>query len=64
MELGVAGVLMNTAVAEAQDPVAMALAMKLAVEAGRLSYLAGRMTKKYTASASSPAAGVISPVGR
>jgi len=64
MELGVAGVLMNTAVAEAQDPAAMALAMKLAVEAGRLAYLAGRMTKKYAASASSPSAGVVSPVGR
>lgn len=64
MELGVAGILMNTAVAEAQDPAAMALAMKLAVEAGRLAYLAGRMTKKYAASASSPSAGVVSPVGR
>jgi len=64
MELGVAGVLMNTAVAEAQDPAAMALAMKLAVEAGRLAYLAGRMTKKYSASASSPTAGIVSPVGR
>src|SRR5258708_2950180 len=50
MELGAAGVLMNTAVAEAQDPVAMAQAMKLAVEAGRLAYLSGRMAKKYAAS--------------
>jgi thiazole synthase len=64
MELGVAGVLMNTAVAEAQDPEAMALAMKLAVEAGRLAYLAGRMTRKHSASASSPAAGIVSQIGR
>jgi thiazole synthase len=54
MELGAAGVLMNTAVAESQEPVTMALAMKLAVEAGRLAYLAGRMPKKAYASASSP----------
>jgi len=58
MELGAAGVLMNTAVAEAQDPVAMAKAMKLAVEAGRLAYLAGRMAKKFTGSASSPTTGI------
>jgi thiazole synthase len=62
MELGVAGVLLNTAVAEAKDPVAMALAMKLAVEAGRLSYLAGRMAKKIYASASSPTQGLSIPV--
>ncbi len=61
MELGAAGVLMNTAVAESQDPVMMALAMKLAVEAGRLAYLAGRMPKKVFASASSPAKGLSSP---
>ncbi len=61
MELGVAGVLMNTAVAEAQDPVAMARAMKLAVEAGRLSFLAGRMAKKIYASASSPTQGISQP---
>ena len=64
MELGAAGILMNTAVAEAQDPVTMAHAMKLAVEAGRLAYLAGRMPKKYTASASSPTLGIVNPVGR
>ncbi len=61
MELGVAGVLMNTAVAEAKDPVSMARAMKLAVEAGRLSYLAGRMPKKIYASASSPTQGLSIP---
>jgi len=61
MELGVAGVLMNTAVAEAKDPIAMARAMKLAVEAGRLSYLAGRMVKKIYASASSPTQGMSIP---
>ncbi len=61
MELGVAGVLMNTAVAEAGDPVSMAKAMKLAVEAGRLAYLAGRMTKKTYASASSPIQGISQP---
>jgi len=58
MELGASGVLMNTAVAEAQDPIAMAQAMKLAVEAGRLAYLAGRMTKKFIGSASSPTSGI------
>jgi len=63
MELGVEGVLMNTAVAEAQDPVAMARAMKLGVEAGRLAYLAGRMPKRLWASASSPSAGVLHKVG-
>jgi thiazole synthase ThiGH ThiG subunit len=46
MELGADGVLMNTAIAGAQDPVAMAEAMKLAVRAGRLAYLAGRIPKK------------------
>ncbi len=61
MELGAAGVLMNTAVAEAQDPVTMALAMKWAVEAGRLAFLAGRMPKKIYASASSPAKGLSLP---
>lgn len=58
MELGAAGVLMNTAVAEAQDPVAMAEAMKLAVAAGRMAYLAGRMAKKFTGAASSPTTGI------
>ena len=59
MELGCAGVLMNTAVAEAKDPVRMARAMKAAVEAGRLAYLAGRMPKKMYADPSSPLAGLI-----
>lgn len=59
MELGVDGVLMNTAIAEAADPIRMARAMKLAVEAGRDAYLAGRMgTRKY-ADPSSPLAGLI-----
>jgi thiazole synthase len=53
MELGVAGVLMNTPVAKAKDPVGMAKAMKLAIEAGRLSYLSGRIEKKRYATASS-----------
>lgn len=59
MELGCAGVLMNTAIAEARDPVMMARAMKLAVESGRLAYLAGRMPKRQTASASSPQTDII-----
>ena len=60
MELGCAGVLMNTAIAGAQQPVLMAKAMKQAVEAGRSAYLAGRMPKKlYSASPSSPTAGMI-----
>jgi len=59
MELGCDGVLLNTAVAAAQDSVAMATAMKLAVEAGRHSYLAGRMPKKLYAAASSPVTGVV-----
>src|SRR5919108_5979213 len=54
MPLGADGVLMNTAIAGAQDPVAMAEAMKLAVQAGRLAYLAGRIPKKMYATASSP----------
>lgn len=62
MELGIAGVLMNTAVAEATDAVAMAKAMKLGVEAGRLAYLAGRMPKKQYASASSPSKGISVPL--
>src|SRR6266568_2153041 len=62
MELGCDAVLMNTAVAKAQNPVLMARAMKKAVEAGREAFLAGRMPKKlYSASASSPASGLISP---
>lgn len=59
MELGCDGVLMNTAIAEAKDPLRMARAMKLAVEAGRLAYLAGRMPKKRYADPSSPLAGLI-----
>jgi thiazole synthase len=59
MELGYDGVLMNTAIAEAQDSEKMALAMKLAVEAGRLAYQAGRMTRRLYASASSPLEGVV-----
>src|ERR1035438_1616234 len=59
MELGADGVLMNTAIAAAEDAASMAKAMKLAVEAGRLAYLAGRMPKKLYASASSPLMGVV-----
>jgi thiazole synthase len=59
MELGADAVLMNTAIAEAQDPAKMATAMKLAIEAGRLAFLAGRMPKRLYASASSPLAGTI-----
>jgi len=61
MELGCAGVLMNTAIALADDPVRMARAMKLGVEAGREAFLAGRMPRKlYSASPSSPTSGLIS----
>jgi thiazole synthase len=59
MELGADAVLMNTAIAEARDSAKMAAAMKLAIEAGRLAYVAGRMSKRLYASASSPLAGVI-----
>ena len=59
MELGCDGVLMNTAIAEAKDPIRMARAMKLAVEAGREAYLAGRMQKRRYADPSSPLAGLI-----
>ena len=59
MELGADGVLMNTAIAAAEDSVQMAEAMNLAVRAGRLAYLSGRMPKKLYASASSPIAGVV-----
>jgi thiazole synthase len=63
MELGCAGVLMNTAIAGAQNPVLMASAMKKGVEAGREAFLAGRMPKKlYSASPSSPTAGIIGSV--
>jgi thiazole synthase len=59
LELGADGVLMNTAIALAEDPVAMASAMKLAVEAGRLAFRAGRIPKRSHASASSPVEGRI-----
>ncbi len=59
MELGADAVLMNTAIAEAQNPERMATAMRLAIEAGRLAYLSGRMPKRLYASASSPLQGVI-----
>jgi len=62
MELGCDGVLMNTAIAAAKDPVMMARAMKKAIEAGREAFLAGRMPKKlYSATPSSPTAGTITP---
>jgi len=54
MELGCDGVLMNTAIAEAKDPILMASAMKKAIEAGREAYLAGRMPRRAYASATSP----------
>jgi thiazole synthase len=59
MELGCDGVLLNTAVAEAKHPVEMARAMRLAAEAGRLAFLAGRIPRKLFASASSPVEGMI-----
>lgn len=59
MELGVDGVLMNTAIAEAKDPILMGRAMKHAVKAGRMAYLAGRMPRKQYADPSSPLAGLI-----
>jgi thiazole synthase len=59
MELGADAVLMNTAIALAQDPVAMARAMKLGVEAGRLAFRAGRIPRKAYAAASSPMEGLI-----
>lgn len=59
MELGADAVLMNTAIAESQDPAQMATAMRLAIQAGRLAYLAGRMPKRLYASASSPLSGVV-----
>ncbi len=63
MELGCAGVLMNTAIAAAEDPILMARAMKLGVEAGRLAWRAGRMPRKhYEAAPSSPAAGMLPSV--
>jgi thiazole synthase len=59
MELGVDGVLMNTGIAGAKDPLAMAHAMRLAVEAGRLACKAGRIPRKLYATASSPLEGII-----
>ena len=59
MELGYDGVLLNTAIAAAEDSVRMATAMRLGIEAGRQAYLAGRMDKKLYASASSPMTGVV-----
>jgi thiazole synthase len=60
MELGCDGVLMNTAIAKAKNPILMANAMKLAIESGRMAYLAGRMEKKQFATPSSPVIGKIS----
>jgi thiazole synthase len=62
MELGIDGVLLNTAVAHARDPRAMARAMRLATEAGRLAYQAGRIPRKLYATASSPEDGTITPL--
>jgi thiazole synthase len=59
MELGCDGVLMNSAIAGAKDPVAMARAMKLGIEAGRIAYLSGRIEKKLYATASSPITGIV-----
>lgn len=59
MELGCDGVLMNTAIAEAKDPIAMATAMKLGVQSGRMAYLSGRMGRRMYADPSSPLAGLI-----
>ncbi len=62
MELGVDGVLLNTGIAHAQDPMGMALAMRYGIQAGRLAYLAGRIPRKLYATASSPEQGLIAPV--
>jgi len=62
MELGVDGVLLNTGIAHAADPVNMARAMKAGIEAGRLAYLSGRIPKKLYATASSPETGLIAPL--
>jgi thiazole synthase len=59
MELGCHGILMNTAIAQAKEPIRMAGAMRLAVEAGRAAYLAGRIPMRAYASASSPLAGLV-----
>ena len=62
MELGCDGVLMNTAIAHAKEPILMAGAMKNAIQAGRDAYLAGRIEKKDTGSASSPTSGIITMI--
>ena len=59
MELGCSGVLMNTGIAAAKEPIKMARAMRLAVESGRLAYEAGRMPRRLFAQASSPEDGLI-----
>jgi thiazole synthase len=59
MELGYDGILLNTAIAQAQDPVMMAEAMKMGVDAGRKAFLAGRIPKAYHAKASSPQDGLL-----
>jgi thiazole synthase len=59
MELGVDGVLLNTGIAHARNPLAMARAMRLAAESGRLAWQAGRIPKKLYATASSPSEGMI-----
>jgi thiazole synthase len=64
MELGVDGVLLNTAIAHAADPLGMARAMRAACDAGRLAYLSGRIPRRLYATASSPDEGVIAPSGR
>ena len=64
MELGVDALLMNTGIAAARDPIVMANAMRHAVEAGRLAYLAGRMEKRLYANASSPMHDLISSAER
>jgi thiazole synthase len=64
MEIGCDGVLMNTAIANAKNPIMMAKAMKLGVEAGRLAFLAGRMAKKNFASPSSPTEGKIASINK
>jgi len=61
MELGADGVLLNTGVAKAKDPVKMARAMRRAIEAGRLAYLAGRIPKRTLGAPSSPTEGTIAP---
>jgi thiazole synthase len=64
MELGCDGVLLNTGIAGARDPLTMAVAMRQACTSGRLAHLAGRIPKKLYATASSPEGGVISPSAR